>query len=81
MNYKTSDLDLATTLLCYGFKCVGVDTTNQLKNKFEFTGSLDEIRIAEEEYDQGDARVDPKLFAYNRRELVRKLKKYETCVN
>lgn len=66
---KTSDINLAATLLVLGFAIDGTDTNNPKKVFFYFK-ETQKLKEAIDKYWRGDQRVNPKNFAYARKEIM-----------
>lgn len=69
---RTSDINLATSLLCCGFNIDGIDNHDPDKVFFLFrrTQQVEEIIDL---YWRGDLKVNPKEFANNRREIMSRI--------
>ena len=66
---KTSDINLASALLCLGYDVTGIDNVNPKKVSFIF---MDSPQLATDmsNYWSGNVRVDPKELSNYRRELL-----------
>jgi len=68
---KTSDANLATTLLTLGFTIEGTDTTAN-KTTFYFIQN-DQLTQSIDRYWRGELLVDPKSFGAYRREIMTRI--------
>ena len=68
---KTSDANLATTLLTLGFTIDGTDTVAS-KTTFYFIQN-DQLTMAIDRYWRGELLVDPKAFGSYRREIMTRI--------
>jgi hypothetical protein len=69
---KTSDLDLASTLLCLGNDVIGIDKTDPGHIEFFFRQTSD-LEVVIREYFERKVRVEPQEFMLNMRNLRARL--------
>jgi hypothetical protein len=69
---KTADINLAASLLCFGFNVDGIDNHNLQKVYFLFRRT-EQIENIIDLYWRGDLKVNPKEFANARREIMARI--------
>lgn len=69
---RTSDIELASTLLCCGYNVDGIDNTNPRKIFFLFKRT-EKIEQLVDLYWRGELKVEPKEFASSRREIMARI--------
>lgn len=74
---KISDLNLASTLLCLGHDVLGIDNTNP-KRVFFYFDQNDKVVSSVKDYWGDGIRVNPKVLANYRRELLSRIYQEDT---
>jgi hypothetical protein len=69
---QTSDLTLASTLLCYGYDVIGINSENPSRVFFYFLDSA-EIQNAIKSYWNDKLKVSPRIMQSYRKQLLNRI--------
>lgn len=73
--YSTSDLNIATTLLCLGYDVSGINPVDSKRVVFYFdVEKFPDVAKTARSYWDGGLRIDPREFVNNRRELLTRIR-------
>jgi hypothetical protein len=71
--YKTSDLNLATTLCCLGFQVIDLDRSNPKRILFVFNDSTNSIKECESQYWSNQIKLSPAQLFLHQKSLKQRI--------